>query len=333
MGWKNPWYNPALLHHRPDGFVNPESHRHAFGDVWRWSWQRIRQRLPKPPSMGYPAFITQWWRQTRFDEAQSQQDAVWWLGHASLLLRIDGCFLLTDPVFSQRASPVSFAGARRKTPLPFICSDLPQLYGVLISHNHYDHLDSTTIIHLVQRFPELIFFVPLGLKNWFLQRGIVRVYELDWWQQITLAGIQIHCVPAQHWSRRSLWDTNRSLWCGWVLESEQTRFWFSGDTGYSESLLQIPQRLGPLTAAAIPIGAYLPRWFMALNHMDPQQAVLLWQQLGRPLTVPIHWGVFELADESLDMPVAELYSALVQQQETGKNFEPCPIGGYLSLQR
>ncbi|CCJ71781.1 FIG00554567: hypothetical protein [Cronobacter condimenti 1330] len=173
--------------------------------------------------------------------------------------------------------------------------------------------------------------MPLDLKRWFIKRGINQVTELDWWESREWQGFQITAVPAQHWSMRTLWDRNRSLWCGWVIESATQRFWFSGDSGYTPELLDIPQRLGPLTAAAIPVGAYAPRWFMAPHHMDPQHAVQLWQHAGRPLAIPIHWGVFELADESLDEPPAELLRALNEYGEKAETFVPRRIGQYLPL--
>ena len=323
MRWKNPWFDPLKSHHQIDGFRNLESSLRKPGDVERWRKERKAQGLPHPPSNGYAAFTERWWQKA---ELQGEDDRLWWLGHATVLLRINGLYLLTDPVLSQRASPLSFAGPKRKTPSPIHINELHQLDAVLISHNHYDHLDRSTIRQIVRRFPDTHFFVPLGLKQWFTRRGIRHVTELDWWQSITLQGMTFTAVPAQHWSMRSFWDRNRSLWCGWIIESSHLRIWFSGDTGYTAGLADIALFRGPLDAALIPIGAYSPRWFMSSHHMDPQQAVTLWQQLGRPFTVPIHWGVFELADESLDMPPQELLTALDDEGEDGRLFSPLCIG-------
>lgn len=328
MPWKNPWYDPEQPHHRPGGFSNLHSLPRQPGDVKRWREERKARGLPHPPEGGYPAFIERWWQKASIT---GNDERIWWLGHASLLLRLQGLYLLTDPVFSRRASPLPFIGPVRKTPVPLNLSELPQLDAVLISHNHYDHLDNATVRQISRRFPDVHYFVPLGLKSWFTKRGIRRVTELDWWQSFSWKGIAVTAVPAQHWSMRSPWDRNRSLWCGWVIESPRLRFWFSGDTGYSEDLLEIPRRLGPLDAVAIPIGAYAPRWLMASHHMDPQQAVRLWQQMGRPKTLPIHWGVFELADEALDEPPEELLSALSAAGEKGQGFIPTGIGQSLPL--
>lgn len=328
MPWKNPWFDPQQPHHLPDGFRNLQIARRQPGDVKRWRDERKAQGLPHPPSGGYGAFTERWWQKA---SVFGDDDRLWWLGHASLLLRLQGKYLLTDPVFSKRASPLSFAGPERKTPVSLPIAELPQLDAVLISHNHYDHLDEGTIRQIVRHFPQAQFFVPLGLKSWLTRRGVRNVFELDWWQGVVWQTMTFTAVPAQHWSMRSFWDRNRSLWCGWVINSPDVRFWFSGDTGYSSDLADIALRLGPLDAAAIPIGAYEPRWFMGSHHMDPEQAVALWQQLGRPLAVPIHWGVFELADEALDRPPKDLGEALAAAGESNERFQPLRIGQSLSL--
>lgn len=328
MVWKNPWYDPALSHHTPEGFCNPTAVAHQPGDVKRWRQARKAAGLPRPPAAGYDAFIEAWWQKA---EIAPGDDGLWWLGHASVLLRIQGKYLLTDPVFSRRASPLRFAGPQRRTPPALSVTDLPALDAILISHNHYDHLDRWTVRALLRRFPEVKIFVTLGLGDTLRRFGARSVTELDWWQQASLDGLHLTAVPAQHWSMRTPWDRNRSLWCGWVVQSRALRFWFPGDTGYSEELLQIPQRLGKIDAAALPAGAYAPRWFMSSNHMDPQSAVTLWQQLGSPLAFPIHWGVFELADESLDEPVLELQRALSEAAGENDNFRILKIGQYLSL--
>lgn len=313
MVWKNPWYDPDKAHHTPVGFRNPEPTTRAPNALKRWRAQRKAQNLPRLPAQGYNGFQARWWQKA---DLTRPGDGIWWLGHAMLLLRLNGHYILTDPVFSKRASPLSFYGPSRKTPPPLNISELPRLDAVVISHNHYDHLDAGTLRRIKKRFPDAHYFVPLGLKAWLRRRGIVKISELDWWQDNTLAGITFTCVPARHWSMRTFWNRNRSLWCGWVISINNVRFWFSGDSGMSQSLDQIGQRLGPLTAAALPIGAYAPRWFMGDSHMDPQSAVALWQALGKPLAIPIHWGVFELADEALDEPPAELTRALEQAGES-----------------
>lgn len=328
MAWQNPWYDASLAHHTPEGFRNPEEELRQPGDLQRWRRERKAENLPRPPQAGYPAFIENWCQNV---DLRGDDDRVWWLGHAALLLRLNQRYILIDPVLSARASPLPFAGPERKTPAPLCVTQLPHLDFVLISHNHYDHLDRPTVKRITRRFPAAQFIVPLGMGEWCRKRGVRRVKELDWWQSVAVSGLTFTAVPARHWSMRTFWDRNRSLWCGWVVRNMTLNFWFSGDSGYSENLHEIAKRLGPFNFAALPIGAYAPKWFMRGQHMDPDQAVHLWQAIGRPLTVPIHWGVFELADDPLDEPPAALEKALQTAGESNKRFIPWRIGEGRSL--
>ncbi|NIF20196.1 MBL fold metallo-hydrolase [Candidatus Pantoea multigeneris] len=323
MAWQNPWYDASKSHHTPEGFRNPEPETRQPGDLDRWRKERKAQGLPRPPQQGYEQFIAQWWQQA---DLSGSDNRIWWLGHAAMLLRVNQRYILIDPALSKRASPVRFAGPQRKTPAPLQIRQLPQLDYVLISHSHYDHLDRPTVRKIVARFPQATFIVPLGLAPWCKRQGIRHVTQLDWWDSTRADGIDFHAVPAKHWSMRTFHDRNRSLWCGWVIVTSTTRFWFSGDSGYSESLYEIPRRLGPFNVAALPNGAYAPKWFMNSQHMDPDQAVKLWRHMAQPLTVPIHWGVFELADESLDEPPEDLARAIAASGEDNGQFSPWRIG-------
>jgi len=323
MAWKNRWYDSSKAHHTPEGFRNPEPDERQPGDLQRWRRERKAQGLPPPPQQGYAGFTAQWWQPA---DLSGRDDRIWWLGHAALLLRIRQRYILIDPALSPRASPLRFAGPLRRTPAPLNIRDLPRLDLVLVSHNHYDHLDTPTVKQIIRRFPQVSFVVPLGLAAWFSRQGARKVKQLDWWQSLQIDDLCIDAVPARHWSMRTPRDRNRSLWCGWVIRSAGLRFWFSGDSGYSDNLLEIATRLGPFNLAALPIGAWAPKWFMASQHMDPDQAVALWRAAGRPLTVPIHWGVFELADESLDVPPAELKRALQRAGEKETRFTAWRIG-------
>ncbi|WP_421506165.1 MBL fold metallo-hydrolase [Erwinia rhapontici] len=328
MAWQNPWYDPEKPHHTPEGFRNLEPDLRQNGDLRRWRQERKQQGLPRPPAQGYEQFIRQWWQPA---DLSGEHDAIWWLGHACMLLRTTGHYTLIDPALSSRASPLSFYGPQRQTPPALSIDDLPRLDVVLISHNHYDHLDRPTIKKILRRFPQVTFVVPLGLETWFKHRGARHIVPLDWWQQTQVCGLTFHAVPARHWSMRTLWDRNRSLWCGWVIKSPRLNFWFSGDSGYWEGLLEIPRRLGPFTLAALPVGAYAPKWFMQSQHMDPDQAVSLHQAIGEPVTIPIHWGVFELADESLDEPPQVLEQAMLSAGLDLTRFKPWIIGGKMLL--
>lgn len=343
MAWRNPYYNPQLAHHAPDGFCNPLPIRQEPGAYRRWRRERKAAGAPHPPAGGYEAFKAQWWQPANFS---GTEDALWWLGHACVLVRVGGLHVLTDPVLGARASPVSFAGPRRHTPVAAGVRALPRIDVVLISHNHYDHMDSRSVRKLAWRFPDATFLAPLGLARWLKKRGVRDARELDWWQHTSLGGARFHAVPAQHWSARTPWDRNRTLWCGWVIEYGVIehrvmepgvmkpggwRFYFAGDTGYAPMLAQISERLGPPDLAALPIGAYAPRWFMQPQHIDPSEAVRLHRELGVRRSVPIHWGAFELADERLDEPPRLLAAALARQGVPAEEFAPLRMGGRLLL--
>lgn len=323
MAWQNPWFDASKAHHTAEGFCNPEPDSRQPGDLKRWRKARKEQNLPAPPQKGYQAFIADWWQPA---DLSGVDDRIWWLGHAAILLRIDRRYLLIDPALSGRASPLPFAGPERKTPSPLTIDWLPHLDYVLISHNHYDHLDFTTFRQIIRRFPAVTFVTPLGLAPWCKRRGAKQVQQLDWWESWQQGAWRFTAVPAHHWSMRTPFDRNRSLWCGWVVTHRDVNFWFSGDSGYAEVLKEIPRRLGPFNLAALPVGAYAPQWFMRSSHMHPVDAVALWQLAGQPLTLPIHWGVFELADESLDEPPEVLANALAEAGAGGNNFVPWKIG-------
>ena len=334
MAWRNPYYDASLKHHTPTGFRNPVKVTRGAGDFMRWQRERRAQQVPRAPVGGYSAFIERWWQRADFS---GNSDAAWWLGHACVLIRVGGLHVLTDPVLHARASPLPFVGPARRTPVPASINELPAIDVVLISHNHYDHLDRRSVRELARRFPHATFVVPLGLAQWLRRHDVARVHELDWWQSIELAGARFHAVPAQHWSSRTPWDRNRSLWCGWVMHApvadhgKPFRFYFAGDTGYGEWLGEIGARLGPFDLAALPIGAYAPRWFMHGQHVDPAEAVRLHRELKSALSLPIHWGTFELADDALDEPPRLLAEALREQGVASAAFPLLRIGARLDL--
>ncbi|URX62304.1 MBL fold metallo-hydrolase [Luteibacter anthropi] len=328
MPWINPFYDAALAHHTPEGFRNLEPETREPGGLKRWRRERKEQGVPKPPAEGYDAFTRRWFQPAEFSGVD---DAAWWLGHATVLVRRGGLNVLTDPVLGQRAAPLSFAGPARRTPTPVGIAGLPRIDVVVISHNHYDHLDRASVHALARRFPEAVFLVPLGLKRWFDKERIGNVRELDWWASTEVRGSTFTFVPARHWSARTLWDRNRSLWGGWVMTQGDFRFWFAGDTGYSDKLAEIGRRLGAIDLAAIPIGAYAPRWFMQGQHVDPAQAVQLHREVGCRRSIAIHWGVFELADDQLDEPPRLLGDALADAGMTADDFLLLKIGGRIAV--
>lgn len=299
-------------------FTNLDPHAPIGGNVLRWQWQKLLAGLPKPPQGGYEAFVQRWLATPDF--TPGPEPRVWWLGHATVLLRVGGLHLITDPHLTPRASPFSFVGPKRFVPAPAGTDRLPRIDAVLISHNHYDHLDDRSIRALLRANPAMVCYVPLGLKPWFLKRGAEVVHELGWWEKQELQGLEIHCVPAQHWSARSLLDRNQTLWSGWVVKGHGLNFYFAGDTGYSPRLQEIASRLGSPDIAALPIGAYEPRWFMRTQHVNPPEAVDLHRELKVRHSLAIHWGTFELADDSLDAPILSLQGSLEQQGFTPEDF-------------
>lgn len=303
-----------MAHH----FHNLDAHAPIGGNLLRWRWNKFLAGVPKPPEGGYAAFQDRWLMTPEFPAAAESR--VWWLGHATVLLRLGDLHIITDPQLSPRASPFSFIGPKRLVQAPVQAPQLPRIDVLLLSHNHYDHLDAPTIRALLRANPAMICYVPLGLKAWFQRRGTQHVHELGWWQKHGHQDLEIHCVPAQHWSARTPWDRNQTLWSGWVVKGRGLSFYFSGDTGYSPRLQEIASRLGSPDLAALPIGAYLPRWFMRTQHVDPPEAVQLHRELRVRNSLAIHWGTFELADDGLDAPLAALRSALQQQDLGPKEF-------------
>jgi L-ascorbate metabolism protein UlaG (beta-lactamase superfamily) len=324
-------------HHTDKGFQNPDPDVRIAGDFWRWQRERRASGAPHPPAAGYAAFAGQWTQRPDFNIADDGTMRVWWLGHACVLLRIGGLWVITDPLLSRRASPLSFAGPVRKVACIVDVAALPPIDVVLISHNHYDHLDRATVQALARRSKQqpraTRFLVPLGLAGKLRGWGCADVHELDWWQGHDYAGLSFHCVPAQHWSARGLWDRNRTLWCGWTVRADPGHFYFAGDTGYWPGLAEISKRLGAIDLAALPIGAYAPRWFMQGQHIDPEQALQLHRELGARHSLAIHWGSFELADDALDEPPQRLRAALSAAGMTESDFWLLRQGESRSIER
>jgi len=299
-----------------------------------WRWERLRDGLPKPPPAGgwdLPAVVTD----PASLRAPENNPSVTWIGHATMLVRLAGQTMLFDPVFSQRASPVGFAGPKRAVPLPIAVADLPHVDLVLVSHNHYDHLDVDTVQQLAaQPGGSPRFLVPLGLKAWFATLGITRVDEYGWWQAATVGPLSVHFVPVQHWSRRGLTDANQTLWGGWVVAGDGLRLIHTGDTGYSADFRDIGARLGPFDMAFIPIGAYAPRWFMQVMHLDVPEAVQVRADLRAARALGMHWGTFEgLTDEPLDEPPRLLARQRAAHGLTPAQFDVLKIGETRRLQK
>jgi len=297
-------------HHTEEGFRNNYPHP-AKPSFWLWQWRRLTEGVPENPDGGYQFPVLT--PDVAYLAANRSRPTLTWIGHATFLLQLEGINILTDPHFTERASPVSFAGPRRHVPPPMTIAQLPRIDLVVISHNHYDHLDLETVKSLNRQAGGApLFLVPLGMKTWFNEQGIANVLERDWWQTHTYQDLNVYFTPVQHWSKRTLWDTNKSLWGSWVFEHARMRVFFGGDFGYSKDQADVGERFGDIDLALLPIGAYDPRWFMAIMHVNPEEAVRTFRDLRARQAVGMHWGTFRLTDELLDEPPKVLKDVLAR---------------------
>lgn len=307
----------------PEGYQNRYlNDKHSSSDFLKWQWQSLWNPTASVSKDALQPVTP------RLDQIQKPAPGaqLTWIGHSSLLLQLDGLNILTDPIFSEYASPFPPFGPRRHQPPGLTLSQLPHVHVVLISHNHYDHMDLKSLQQLARQAggPPL-FLVPVGNEQWFLDHipGTVlygperNVHAMNWGDmqlvQAQHETIAFHFDSVQHWSARTLWDRNQSLWGSWAVIHPRFRFWFSGDLGYSQDPQDIGRRYGHFDLAAIAIGSYEPRWFMQKHHIDPAQAVRVMQDVGARQAVGIHWGTFRLSDEALDQPPKDLAKALDQQ--------------------
>ena len=232
------------------------------------------------------------------------------VNHATMLIQIDGVNILTDPIWSDRCSPLSFIGPKRHRPPGIMFDHLPPIDAVLVSHNHYDHLDIPTLWRLRARHhPRVV--TPLGNSQLMARHGVGGAMELDWWQQIPVSDrVKVTLVPARHFCARGLSDRNRNLWGGFVISGPSGNVYFAGDTGFGRHFEQIAERFKPLRVALLPIGAYLPRWFMEPAHISPDDAVKAHRILAPALSIPMHYGTFNLGDDGEIEPLDDLRAAI-----------------------
>lgn len=341
-------FNPAKKHHRPEGFQNnyTSATDKSRAELLRWQWERLRAGLPKPPEK-LTEVVTPDMKFVSANHGKAQEPAITWIGHATMLVQMGGLHILTDPVFSERASPVQFAGPKRYQNPGIALHNLPRIDLVLLSHNHYDHLDTASVKALnAQAGGPPLFIVPLGVKKWFAAEGITNVQQLDWWDQTTVktasGEVEVHFTPVQHWSARSLGDRRATLWGGFAVFAPYFHLYFSGDTGYSKDFQdtrahfaarQTPALGGGFDMALIAVGAYEPRWFMKEQHVNPEEAVQIHLDLQAKRSVGVHWGTFDLTDESLDQPPKDLAAARAAKGLPQAAFDVMAIGQTLKLPR
>lgn len=316
-------------HHTDDGFRNlyiedPDKtffsfvKMRLFGDTKWADHENLADEVPVQPLP--PALLSEPYEGTR----------VSWLGHSSLLLQRDGVNILTDPIFSDRASPLSFAGPKRYVDHVIDYAELPPIDYVVISHNHYDHLDELAIEELSKRKDAVTrFMVPLGLREWMIDAGVdpARVIEMDWWDETASGTVRIQALPSQHWSARSVFDRMETLWASWLIEVDGFSIWFGGDTGYNDvQFREISDNVTPIQLALIPIGAYSPRWFMKDYHVNPEEAVRIHQDLRARTSIGIHWGTFPLTAEPPTEPPEKLSQARTAAGLSEADFSTMAIG-------
>jgi len=279
-------------------FYNPGAPQAAgFLDVLRWKLTSRPQRSPR--------FISDVEQSKPPGSVEGSALRATLVNHSTVLLQQQGFNVLTDPIWSGRASPLSWIGPRRRRKPGVSWQDLPRIDAVLISHNHYDHLDLPTLRRLAA-LGHSTFIVPAGVARLFRSEKIGPTHELDWGESVSLQGCTIHCVPALHFSSRKMWDLNTTVWCGYVIECQDRPVYFAGDTAFGSHFAQIREKFGPPRLALLPIGAYAPRWFMSRVHMAPDEAVRAHEILAAHTSVAIHHGTFQLTDEAIDTPKKEL---------------------------
>ena len=309
-------------HQRPDGtFFNPWlPEERPWWSFWRWvlsenSLGPLAENDPDTPIVSNDG---------AYLKDQNPPDSLTWVGHATFVVQWSGQVVITDPLFSQRAAVV-----KRKNPPAFGPSALPDGFIVLISHNHYDHLDSDSLEALLPRASLVL--CPLGLADWLKDLGAQDVRELDWWQSVEVGGTRFTSLPVQHWSRRFGQSYNQTLWCSWLMERSGQKIYYGADSGYFVGYREFGKRFPNIDLALLPMGAYYPRWFMHYAHMNLAEMIRAFEDLGARAMVPMQWGVLPLGDEPPAYPRLELEKYLEQHPEFKNRVKLLPVGGRLLL--
>jgi L-ascorbate metabolism protein UlaG (beta-lactamase superfamily) len=297
-----------------DGMKNEKS----LSEVLKWSWSREE---PKKEFIKTNENIN-------LNSLKDREHYALWIGHSTFLINNGDLTILTDPIFSERASPLNFAGPKRLIKPVIKIKDLPEVDVITISHNHYDHLDINSLRKIQKKFPNVKILVPKGdlklLKNYNLNNG----FEFLWWEEIIFDNTKFIFTPAQHWSARGLRDRNKSLWGSWFIKNEDKNIFHAGDTGYSDDFIEIRNRLGAVDFAMIPIGAYDPQWFMSYSHVNPEEALNIAKDLDAKKSIGMHWGTFILTDEPVLEPRERLNKITNQ---TNINFYTVTPGNIIEM--
>ena len=301
--------------------TNDQQNGKTFGQLMTWvlDGEKSPERVEIETSKQWQELVS------------DQTDYAVWIGHATYLINNGDINILTDPIFSKRASPIGFAGPKRMIPPAMQLKDLPKIDVVVVSHNHYDHFDIWSLKKLYKLNPETIFMIPVGDKKKLIKAGIKNVVELNWWESFKVSNTKFHFTPVQHWSKRGLFDRNKSLWGGWFMRTDSLGLYHAGDTGYSSDFKTTYERLGAPDYSFIPIGAYDPRWFMKDSHVNPEEAVQIALDLKTKHSFGMHWGTFTLTDEPVLEPPARLKKALKDQNLNPDFFRSPKPGEILQL--
>jgi len=277
----------------------------SFKELLEWS------RNSEDPVLSYIDISSEW---QDIDLANADNYVIW-IGHSTFLIKKNGFTILTDPIFSERASPFKRVGPKRLIPPALSLEDIPKIDIVTVSHNHYDHLDIDSLQRISKLHPDAVFLVPAGDLKLLKRKKIINTYEFEWWETFSINNISFTFTPVQHWSKRGLFDRNKSLWGGWYIQYPDYALYHAGDTGYSKDFKDTKNKLGSPKYAFIPIGAYDPEWFMASSHVNPEDALQIMIDLEAEHAFGMHWGTFVLTDEDTLEPPQRLRQALINSQD------------------
>ena len=309
-----PSYNgPKSDHYNGKKFMNPNGlEAKGFKDVFKF----VRERKMEPYQFNYETFVR---KEAIPEKLEESKVKITFVNHSTFLIQYAGLNILTDPIWSFRCSPFQFAGPKRMRPPGVKFEDLPNIDLVLLSHNHYDHFDSNTVKDLIKKFQPQ-FIVPLGMKKSIQKLGGKRVDEIDWNQSFNFQKISITGTPANHFTSRGLFDRDKTLWCGYLLQFDHHKLYFVGDTGYGPNFKKIGKQYGPIDICLIPIGAYKPEWFMEPIHISPPQAIQVHKDIQSVQSIAMHFGTFPLADDGQGTAEKELAQAMDESNVDAMTF-------------